>query len=372
MAWNQPGGQNNPWGRRPGQGGPDLDEKVKGWQRRLESLLRPGTQGTDGGGSLLLTVALVAFALWLASGFFQVKAAERGIIMRFGKLVDVRAEGWGWRWPWPIETITKVNVANVDSSEYRSRVLTADVNLVDMRFAVQYRYADPIKVLFRVREPKATLGEVSESAIREVVGQSRLNDVLVGETRPKVTQRTKELIQRTLDFYNTGIEVTTVNLTDVQVPEAVIPSQRDANKALADQERLEKEAQAYVNGILPAAEGEATKLKQEAEAYRAEVVALAHGQASRFGQLAEAYSRAPEVTRQRLYLDTMENVLSRANKVVVDSSAGGNGNVFYLPLDKLLEQSRASADAAAQDAAKFTLQAEPESVTVEGRTRGER
>jgi membrane protease subunit HflK len=241
MAWNQPG-QNNPWGRRPGQGGPDLDEKVKSWQRKLESWLRIGGTGGEGGASLLIWVALIAFIWWLASGFFQIGAAERGVIQRFGKLTEVRLPGAGWHLPWPIETLTKVNIAQVSSSDYKSRVLTADVNLVEVRFAVQYQLIDPIKALFRVRDPQATLNEVSESAIREIVGQSNLEDVLVGATRPQVTKRTKALIQRVLDAYNTGIEVTTVNLTDVQVPEDVQPSQRDANKALADQERVVKEA----------------------------------------------------------------------------------------------------------------------------------
>jgi membrane protease subunit HflK len=375
MAWNQPGGQNNPWGRRPGQGGPDLDEKVKGWQRRLESLLRPGSQPGDGSGSLLLTVVLVAAGLWLGSGFFSIKAAERGVIQRFGKFVDIRQEGWGWRWPWPIETLTKVNVANVNSSEYKSRVLTADVNLVELRFAVQYQFKDPIAVLFRVREPEATLREVSESAIRETVGRSELNDVLVGATRPQVTARTKDLIQKTLDAYGTGILVTTVNLTDVQVPEAVVPSQRDANKALADQERVVKEAQAYANGILPVAQGAAARMQQEAEAYKAQVVALAQGQADRFSELVTAYERAPQVTRQRLYIDTIENVLSRSNKVFIDSKpgAGGNGNMIYLPLDKLTTRSATPpASQESQSDVTFRAQSEVESVTVDGRQRGER
>lgn len=375
MAWNQPG-QNNPWGRRPGQGGPDLDEKVKGWQRRLESLLRPSGQPGDGSSSLLLIVVLVAAGLWLGSGFFQIKAAERGVIQRFGKLVDVRHEGWGWRWPWPIETLTKVNVANVNSSEYKSRVLTSDVNLVELSFAVQYQFADPIKVLFRVRDPEATLREVSESAIRETVGRSRLNDVFTGATRPKVTARTKELIQRTLDAYGTGITVTTVNLTDVQVPDAVVPSQRDANKALADQERFVKEAQAYANGILPVAQGAAARMQQDAEAYKAQTIALAEGQASRFSQLVDAYERAPAVTRERLYLDTMENVLGRANKIVIDSKpGGGNGNMIYLPLDKLMNRnsSASSTDPNASSDVTFRApSAEVESVTVDGRSRGER
>ena len=376
MAWNQPGGQNNnPWGsRRPtngGSGGPNLDERVKDWQRRFESLFRPGGKGE--GGALFITVLLLILTLWLFSGFFQVKAAERGVIQRFGKVVlPIRTEGWGWRLPWPIDTVTKVNVANVNSSDFKSKVLTADVNLVEVRFAVQYRYADPIKKLFAVTDPEATLREVSESAIRQVVGQSVLDDVLVGKTRPNITRRTKELIQATLDRYGTGIVVSTVNLTDVQVPDPVIPSQRDANKALADQERFVKEAQAYANGILPVAEGAAARLQQDAQAYSAQVTALAEGQASRFSQLAAAYDLAPEVTRKRLYLDTIESVMSRANKVIVDEGKGSNGNMIYLPLDKLMDRARTnnSGDNTAEPTVRVTP--EPESVTVDGRNRGER
>ncbi|HEY6483773.1 MAG TPA: FtsH protease activity modulator HflK [Steroidobacteraceae bacterium] len=375
MAWNQPG-QNNPWGRRPGQnGGPDLDERLKNWQRRIESLLRPGGRGGEGG-SLLLIVALVAVALWLASGFFQIKAAERGVILRFGKLVDVRGQGAGWRWPWPIETLTKVNVASVNSSEYKSRVLTSDVNLVDLRFAVQYQLTDPIKALFRVKDPESTLSEVSEMAIREIVGRSALDDVLVGATRPQITRRTKELIQHTLDTYNTGITVTTVNLTDVQVPEAVIPSQRDANKALADQERYVKEAQAYANSIIPVAQGAAARMQQDSEAYRAQVMAIAQGQAARFSQIEQAYAQSPEVTRRRMYMDTVEEVLARAHKVLIDSKAGGSagGNMFYLPLDKLLERSNARGDAesAPTDASGAPPPKDQDSVTIEARGRGDR
>ncbi len=374
MAWNQPGGQNNnPWGRRPTNGGgSNLDERVKDWQRKFESLFRPGGKGE--GGALFLTVLLLVLALWLASGFFSVKTAERGVIQRFGKLVQpVRTEGWGWRLPWPIETVTKVNVASVQSNEFKSRVLTADVNLVEVRFAVQFRYADPIKVLFAVTDPEQTLNEVSESAIRQVVGQSVLDDVLVGKTRPNITKRTKELIQATLDRYGTGVVVSTVNLTDVQVPEAVIASQRDANKALADQERFVKEAQAYANGILPVAEGAAARLEQDARAYSAQVVALAEGQASRFSQLADAYNAAPEITRKRLYLDTVENVMSRANKVIVDDGAkGGNGNMLYLPLDKLMERARQPSTTDNTAESNVRVAPETESVTVDGRARGER
>jgi len=379
MAWNQPGGQNNnPWGRRPNGGGSTLDERVKDWQRRFESLFRPGSRdakgGEGGGASLIIVIVCLVIILWLFSGFFQVKAAERGVIQRFGKLVlPVRRDGIGWRIPWPVETITKVNVESVNSSDFKSRVLTADVNLVDVRFAVQYRFSDPIKVLFQVKDPESTLREVSESAIRQVVGQSVLDDVLVGKTRPKITQRTKELIQETLQQYGAGITVSTVNLTDVQVPEAVIPSQRDANKALADQERFVKEAQAYANGILPVAQGAASRLQQDAQAYSAQVVALATGQASRFSQLLAAYEQSPDVTRRRLYLDTVEGVMSRAHKVIVDSKGGAGGNMFYLPLDKLME--RATSRETPDNTAETTVHGvpEPETVTVDGgRNRGER
>jgi len=375
MAWNQPG-QNNPWGRRPGQG--DLDERVKSWQRRLESLFRPGGHGGESR-SLLILVAVVALLLFFLSGLFQIKAAEQGVILRFGKLVDIRQQGWGWRWPWA-ETLIKVNVASVNSSEYKSRVLTSDVNLVDLRFAVQYQLTNPRKVLFDVKDPESTLSEISEMAIREVVGRSQLNEVLVGATRPEITRLTKDLIQKTLDSYDTGITITTVNLTDVQVPEAVIPSQRDANKALADKDRFIKESEAYKNSILPVAEGAAARMQQDAEAYKSRVTAIAEGQTSVFLQLEQAYSQAPEVTRRRLYMDTIETVLARAHKVVIDSkSAGAGGNMFYLPLDKLLEKANArenensAAVVSGRDESGAAAQSkEPDSVTVEARGRGDR
>jgi len=212
-------------------------------------------------------------------------------------------------------------------------------------------------------------------AIREIVGRSELDDVLVGKTRPEITRRTKELIQHTLNSYNAGITITTVNLTDVQVPDPVISSQRDANKALADQERFVKEAQAYANGIIPVAQGAAARMQQDAEAYKAQVTALAEGQAARFQRLEEAYAQAPEVTRRRLYMDTLENLLSRSHKVLLDSKSGGTGNVFYLPLDKLLDKANGRADLESgndgQGAAPLQNK-EPDSVTVEARSRGDR
>ncbi len=368
MPWNQPG-SNNQWGRRPGQGGPDLDERLKSWQRRLESLLRPGGRGGDGGSLLLIAVAVVA-AGWLLSGFYQVKQAERGIVQRFGRLIAVRPPGMGWRMPWPIESVTTVNIASVNSSDFKSRVLTSDVNLVELHFAVQYQFTDPVKKLFRVREPEQTLSEVSESAIREIVGRSTLDDLMVGSTRPEVTRRAKDLIQHTLDYYNSGITVTTVNLEDVQVPDAVIPSQRDANKAQADKERYVQEAEAYANGIIPVAQGAATRMQQDAQAYKAQVSALAEGHAARFAQLQSAYAQAPEVTRRRMYMDTLESVLGRSHKVLIDSHAGNN--LLYLPIDKLLDKSVAREAEQAAEPAAGNGNREQDQVTIEARGRGER
>jgi len=318
-----------------------------------------------------VVAVLVVIALWLFSGFYQVTAAERGVIQRFGRLVQpVRLPGIGWRMPWPIETVTRVNVASVNSSDFKSRVLTSDVFLVDLVFSVQYQFTDPVKKLFRVRDPDATLNEVSESAIRETVGRSTLDEVLVGNTRPEITRRTKELIQRVLDNYDSGITVTTVNLKDVQVPDAVIPSQRDANKAQADKERFILEAEAYANSIIPVAQGSAGRIQQDAEAYKAKEIALAEGEASRFAQQQAAYAQSPEVTRQRMYVDALEGVLSRAHKVIVDTRAGGN--LIYLPIDKLLEKQAGGAAEAADQSAGAAGKEPTEQVTIEARGRGER
>ncbi len=375
MTWNPPGG-GNPWGRRPDRGGTALDEKVKHWQRKLESLLHPASESRS---SLAGTVVLVALALWLGSGFFQVGAAERGVLLRFGRLAEVRSEGWGWHFPWPIESLQKVNVMGIASREYTLTVLTADSGLVDLRVDVQYRRADPLRVLFGVRDPEETLHQVSESAIRQVVGRGRLADVLSGAQRPQLMERAKALIQQRLDAYGAGIEVTSVNLTDVEVPDAVIPAQRDANRAIADRERAIKEAQAYASTLVPSAQGEAEKIREDAAAYKARVVALAQGNASLFTQVAAAYARAPQVTRERIYLETMEDILGRANKVVIEQKPGAaGGNLLYLPLDKLLGHGGAGAagDTDVQPPSQPTSSppsSDTETVTVEGdRSRGQR
>ena len=207
----------------------------------------------------------------LYNGIYQVKQPERGVVLRFGQYIETTPPGLHFRLPWPIESVNIVNVASVNSNDFKSRVLTSDLNLVDLHFGVQYQFADPVRKLFRVRDPESALSAVAESAIREVVGRSTLEDLLAGSTRPEVTRRTKDLIQRVLDYYNSGIRVSTVNLIDVQVPEAVAASQRDANKAQADKERFILEAEAYASSIIPVAEGAAARISQDEEIGRAHV-----------------------------------------------------------------------------------------------------
>jgi membrane protease subunit HflK len=344
MAWNEPGRNRNPWGNRPNQGPNDLDEALRTLQRKLSALFgggadKGGGEGGGGGNAALrgfgvTTVVLVLLAVWAATGIYKVDAAERAVVTRFGQFVRTAGPGFNMHLPWPIETRQIVNIESVESFSDQTRMLTSDENLVDINIAVQYRRAEPVPFAFNVRDPEATLGEVSESAIREVVGRSTLDFVLEAG-RQEITAKTKELIQRTLDSYKTGIEVTSVNLQGVSVPDQVQSSQRDAIKAREDKERLALEAQAYANDILPKAKGSAARQLEDASAYKARIVADAEGEASRFSQLLESYERAPGVTRQRLYYETMEEVFGNTNKVLVDTK--GTGNMIYLPLDKLTE-----------------------------------
>lgn len=376
MAWNEPGGNKNPWGKRPGQEGQNVDEAFKNFQRKLENLLKGGSGGggagggaganPEGSGSVLALAGLLAVAGWVYMSTFQVGAAERGVVQRFGRFVDVREPGLGWHW-WPLEQVTKVNVSEVRSLEYKSRVLTADINLIEMSLGVQYQLRDPVRFLFQIREPEQTLREVSESAIREAVGQTKLDDIIVGN-RQAITTRTRDLIQRTMDQYNSGINVSSVNLTDIQVPEAVVPAQRDANKAIADKERFRQEAEAYSSGIIPVAEGQASRQLQEAEGYKAQVVAIAEGEAARFTQLQAAYAAAPRVTRERLYIEGVESVLSKSRKVIVDSKSGNQ--MLYLPLDRMLE--RTVRDNEATVTAPRPASEPESSATTDARARGDR
>jgi modulator of FtsH protease HflK len=339
MAWNQPGGQNNnPWGKKPAAGGSDLDQAFKDWQKRVESLFGGGGRS----GPFLVVLIAVVVAIWMLTGLYTVNVGAKGVVQRFGKHVATVPNGWGWRFPWPIETVTEVDVSGVKPTSYKSSVLTAEPNMVELEVAVQYRIKNAEDYLFKVRDPEETLTQVSESVIREVVGRDNQQAILESK-RLQIAQDTREIMQRTLDAYGAGMEVLEVRITGVQVPEAVQQSQRDSVKAKADRERVVLEARAYVNEILPRAEGAAARQVQEAEAYKSQIVQLATGDASRFNQLVAAYEKAPAVTRERLYIESIEAVLKGSRKVIIDSKSG-NGNMLYLPLDKLVERSRADAD----------------------------
>jgi membrane protease subunit HflK len=346
MPWNDSGRNENPWQRKPEQGPPDLDKVVKDLQKRLKSLFGGGSgsgprpAGAPGGGSgrgplNLGYLVLIGLALWGMTGFYQNDQAERSVITRFGKYTKTTQPGLNWRLPWPIEKRQVVNIAEFRSFEDRTRMLTQDEALVGINLAVQYRRADPVQFVFNVRDPEETLKEVSESAIREIIGQSKL-DFVLEKGRQEISAKTKDLIQRTITSYNTGIEIISVNLQDVIVPEQVAPAQKDAIKAREDRDRANLAAQTYANDILPKARGLAASQLEAARAHRERVIAVADGESTRFAALAAEYNRAPEVTRRRLYLETMEQVMGSSAKVIVDTE--GTGNMLYLPLDRLLEQ----------------------------------
>jgi modulator of FtsH protease HflK len=351
MAWNEPGGGNsggkrNPWGggNKPDQGPPDLDEVFRNLRRRFGGVFGGGTgrgptvSGPARGFSIG-TIVLVLLAIWAFTGLYQVDAAERALVMRFGKYVTTTQPGLRWHLPWPIETKQIVNIQSIQSFDEQTRMLTSDEALVDINLEVQFRRANAIDFAFNVQDPESTLQEVSESAIREIVGRSRLNDVLESG-RQQIVAQTKELIQRTLDAYKVGLEVTSVNLQDVRVPTEVASAQQDAIKAREDRDRYSLAAQAYANDLIPRARGEGVRRIEDAHAYSAKVIADAEGEAQRFTKLLTEYEQAPAVTRERLYLETVESVLATSKKVIVGTE--GNGNLLYLPLDKLLEQPRAT------------------------------
>ena len=336
MAWNEPGGEKrNPWNRPQSQN--DLDDVLRNLQRRLAALF--GRGGGGGGGSTspnfgrgLSSVLLLIVGVWLTSGVYRVDAQERAVVLRFGKYVQTVGPGYNWHLPWPIERKIIVNVSQQYSVRDDARMLTADTNLVEVTSAVQYTQPDPLKFLFKVKGVEETLTQVSESAMREAVGQASLDKALAFD--PSITDHARVLLQRTLDNYDMGIRIISVRLGEVVVPEPVQDAQRDAIKADKDRQRYQQDAETYRNDVVPRARGEAAKELLDAEAYRLQVLALAQGETSRFDQVLAQYDHAPAVTRERMYLDTMENVYKNSRKVIVDTK--GTGNMLYLPLDKLI------------------------------------
>lgn len=335
MSWNESGNGKDPW-KRDDKEPTDLDQIVQNWQRRLSGLLGGGggsRGGPGAGGGIFLLVLLVG--AWLVTGFYRVDEAERGVVQRFGAYTETTLPGLHWHLPFPIESVDKVNANAVDRYAYSTEMLTADEQYVFIDMVVQYRRTDPVKYSFEVVEPELTLQDVTESALREVVGTTDL-ETLIAARRDEIATRTQEVLQNTLDMYGTGLTVTSISLETVNYPQAVQAAVDDAQKARNDSERYVLEADAYARDIVPKARGEATRILEDARAYRDRVIADAEGEAARFEALLAEYQKAPEVTRERLYIDAIEEVYGRSNKVFMDSS--GSGNLLYLPVDQLMRQ----------------------------------
>jgi membrane protease subunit HflK len=350
----------------PNDGPPDLDQLWRDFNQRLNRLFGKGGKGGGNGGSGgggfqpdmrgagigAGIVAVIALFLWLVSGFFIVQEGQTAVVMSFGKYSHSTPAGFNWRWPYPIQSHEIVNVSQVRTVEvgYRSTVrnkqpkeslmLTDDENIIDIQFAVQYRLKSAPDWVFNNRDQEEVVKQVAETAIREVVGKSKMDFVLY-EGREKVALDAGQLMQQIADRYKAGVQITNVTMQGVQPPEQVQAAFDDAVRAGQDRERQKNEGQAYANDVIPKARGAAARLMQEAEAYRSRVSATAEGDASRFKQVLVEYQKAPAVTRDRMYLETMQQIFANTTKVMVD--AKGNNNLLYLPLDKLIAQSAAAA-----------------------------
>ena len=333
MAWNDPGNGKDPW-KKEGEEPNDLDKIVQNWQRRLSGILGGGGGKSTGssGGYILAVLLLVAWAL---TGLYRVDEAERGIVQRFGAYTATTMPGLHWHFPYPIEMVDIVNTNAVNNYPFRTEILTADEQYVFIQMVVQYRRTDPVKYSFEVVEPELTLQDVTESALREVVGTSSLLK-LVTDQRDQIAPRTKDGLQTTLDNYGAGITITSISLEKLDYPQAVQAAVDDTQKARNDSDRYILEADTYTKDIIPKARGAAARVLQDAEAYRDRVIADAEGDAARFVALLTEYQKAPRVTRDRLYLEAIEEVYSNSSKVFVDSQ--GSGNLLYLPIDKLINQ----------------------------------
>jgi modulator of FtsH protease HflK len=365
MAWNDPQWGKGGNGGNGGGGPPDLDELWRRFNQRLNGMFGnkgprrvedevgrgPGGGGGPGlpsfsipGGAGILV--LLAALVWMASGFYIVDTGKRGVVLRFGKFVETTQPGPRWHLPYPFESVEVVNVEQVRTVEvgYRNNVkskvlneslmLTDDENIIDLQLSVQYTLKSPEDYLFMNRDPDLAVMQAAETAIREIVGKSKMDYVLY-EGRADVADRATKLMQNILDRYKTGVAISKVNMQNAQPPEQVQAAFDDAVKAGQDRERLKNEGEAYANDVIPKAKGVAARLLEEAQGYQQRVVANAQGEADRFRQIQIEYAKAPQVTRERLYQDAMQQVMSNTTKVLVDDKQGGN--LLYLPLDKLIQ-----------------------------------
>jgi membrane protease subunit HflK len=339
MPWKEPGkGDKDPW-NSGGQQPPDLEEVFRNVNNRLKAIFGGGGNngkrktGSGGNGGIFGVLA-VALLLWIGfDSVHIVDQSEQGIVLRFGAYNRTLQPGINLTLPRPFEKMYVVNVSNVRSLEDRGNMLTEDENLVEFIYKVQFRVASAQDFLFKIRDPELTVKSAAESALRESVGTNRLDAILEGNQREKVRIETQRVLQETLDRYQAGIQITEFNLVDVNVPVQVREAYSDVIRAREDRERFIEEARVHANSVVPEARGQAARIIQEAEGYKASTVALAEGEAQRFTLMLKEYQKAPEITRKRLYLQTMENVFSRSQKVLLD--ADSSGNIFYLPLDQL-------------------------------------
>ena len=396
MSLNDPnwgrGGSRGPGGN---QGPPDLDELWRNFNRKLNDLFG-GRRGGNvppappsgrmlGGGAGVL-VALV-LAIWLASGFYVVDAASKGVVLTFGRYTEQTDPGLRWRMPFPIQSHEIVNLSQVRTLEvgYRNSVktkvlkeslmLTDDENIVDLQFAVQYVVTDPQAWLFNNRRPEEVAMQTAEAAMREVIGKSKM-DAILYESQDNIANQAQVLMQQILDSYKTGIELSRVTIQNAQPPEQVQAAFDDAVKAGQDRERQKNEGDAYANDVIPRARGTAARLSEEAQGYRARVIANAEGEASRFRQVLAEYAKAPAITRERIYIETLQSVLSSTSKILIDTRS--SGNLLYLPLDKLMQQAGVAGlteSQASQRTPDAALPMEPgprSRDTLRNRERGER
>jgi len=393
--WGRQGGSRGPGGGN--QGPPDLDELWRNFNRRLGELFgrRRGGGGGEpprlfsgpslGGAGLLAGIVL---AVWLASGFYIVVEGQRGVVLTFGKFAAETTSGLNWRMPWPVQSHEIVNLSQVRTLEvgYRNNVktrvlkeslmLTDDENIVDLQFAVQYIVRDARQWLFNTKRPDETAMQAAETSMREIIGKSKMDQILY-ESREEIQVKAQQLMQQILDRYKTGIQVSRITIQSAQPPEQVQAAFDDAVKAGQDRERQKNEGQAYANDVIPKARGAASRLMQEADGYRQRVIANADGDASRFKQVLAEYTKAPAVTRERIYIETMQQVLASTSKVMLDYKGGGN--LLYLPLDKLMQQSGAAVLSESQASQRPSPEAAPAAEsgarsreTLRGRERGER
>lgn len=357
-------------GKKPNAGPPDIDQLWRDFNLQLNRIFgkkNSGNGGGEGGNGFDSNfkgmsigagfVALIIAFLWLISGFFIVQEGQTAVILTFGKYSHMTPAGFNWRWPYPLQSHEIVNVSQVRTAEigYRTTVknkqpkealmLTDDENIIDIQFAVQYKLKNASDWLFNNRGQDEMIRQVAETSIREIVGKSKMDFVLY-EGREKVALDVNQLMQQILDRYKSGAQITNVTMQGVQPPEQVQASFDDAVKAGQDRERQKNEGQAYANDVIPKARGAAARLMQESEAYRASITANAEGDASRFKQVLSEYQKAPAVTRDRMYLETMQTIFSSTTKILVDAKSGNN--LLYLPLDKLIAQSGTAEVAASK------------------------